>query len=443
MLVRPEASLAARVFRAGSWTLMGNVLGQALRFGSNLVMTRLLFPEAFGLMAVVQSILLAANLLSDIGLKQSVVRSERGDDPSFLNTVWTLQAIKGVLIAVALAALSPLLASAYGQPALQAMLAAMGLTAVITGFESPRVALAARQLQLARVVQMELLAQCAGIVVMMGWAWMQPSVWALVAGNLASATITVALSHLWIRGPGLRWQWDRATVSEVARFGGWVLLSSGITYLAGEGRQLLVAALTDIRTVGLLVLSTTLALVVWNAIQQVAQRALFPAYSEVWRQRPQDLAHVVRRSRLIQLAAGCTVSLLLVMWGDALVGALYDSRYAAAGAYLQIQAAGTLFGFLSGSYAGVLWALGRPGLSSGLLGLQVLVFFALMGFGHALGGTLGMVAAGSATGILIHLPNFIVFRRLGLADFRLDFPVLLLGTFAGVQVYLHGAWRQL
>ena len=61
-------SLMARVIRAGSVTLMGNVGSQVLRFASNLLLTRLLFPGVFGLMAIAQSILTVANLLSDVGL---------------------------------------------------------------------------------------------------------------------------------------------------------------------------------------------------------------------------------------------------------------------------------------------------------------------------------------------------------------------------------------
>jgi len=81
------AGLAARVIRGGGWTIAGNFGGQALRFVSNIWLTHLLFPAAFGVMAIAQSIIAAAKMLSDVGLQQSVIRSNRRDDPRFLDTV--------------------------------------------------------------------------------------------------------------------------------------------------------------------------------------------------------------------------------------------------------------------------------------------------------------------------------------------------------------------
>ena len=38
------SGLKQRVFRAGGWTAAGYGVGQLLRFGSNIILTRLLFP---------------------------------------------------------------------------------------------------------------------------------------------------------------------------------------------------------------------------------------------------------------------------------------------------------------------------------------------------------------------------------------------------------------
>jgi len=82
-------TLTARILRSGSLTIVGNLASQALRFGSNLVLTRLLFPEAFGLMAIAQAILTAARLFSDVGLMQGAVRSARGHEQRYLDTIYS------------------------------------------------------------------------------------------------------------------------------------------------------------------------------------------------------------------------------------------------------------------------------------------------------------------------------------------------------------------
>ncbi len=59
-------SLRAAAIRATAWTLGGGSAGHVLRLASNLVLTRLLFPQAFGLMALVNVVLHGPEMLSDL-----------------------------------------------------------------------------------------------------------------------------------------------------------------------------------------------------------------------------------------------------------------------------------------------------------------------------------------------------------------------------------------
>src|SRR5688572_8201645 len=92
------APLRKRILRASGWTFIQNGAALLLRLFGNLLLTRLLTPEAFGLMAVVQAFVVALAHLSDVGISQSIVVHRRGDDPAFLNTVWTVQILRGILI---------------------------------------------------------------------------------------------------------------------------------------------------------------------------------------------------------------------------------------------------------------------------------------------------------------------------------------------------------
>ena len=92
------ASLRQRILRAGTWTFVGYGVSQAIRLGGNLVMTRLLVPEMFGVMAIASIVLAMLMMLSDIGLTHNIVQSRRGEDPVFLNTAWAVQIIRGGLL---------------------------------------------------------------------------------------------------------------------------------------------------------------------------------------------------------------------------------------------------------------------------------------------------------------------------------------------------------
>jgi O-antigen/teichoic acid export membrane protein len=72
--------------RGSLFTVIGHVAGEGLRLLSNLLLTRLLFPEAFGLMAIATAVLQGARMLSDVGIRGSIVQHERGAEPAFTNT---------------------------------------------------------------------------------------------------------------------------------------------------------------------------------------------------------------------------------------------------------------------------------------------------------------------------------------------------------------------
>ncbi len=440
MRIAAGNSLLARVLRAGSVAMMGNIGSQLLRFGSNLVLTRLLFPSAFGLMAIAQSILTAVNLLSDVGLQQAVVRSKRGHEKSFLDTIWTLQIVKGLLMLVVMVAAGPVAAHGYDQPGLVQIMPGLGLAALISGFSSTKVALVNRKIEVGRLTAIEIGSQAIGIVVMLVWAWLVPTTWALVGGNVANALARTLASHWLLKGPGNSFAWDRSVVHEVWKFGGWVMMSSAVTFLVGEGRNLLNAALVDASLIGMMVLSSTLVFVIWNAIQQISGRVLFPAYAEVWRERPQNLPAVVDRSRRWQLLGGCGVSMVFALFGDRIVHLFYDSRYSEAGAFIQMQAVGTMFSFLNASYTGVLWAIGRPGLNTIILSIQAVITGTLIVVGHAIGGALGMVALSSCTGFFMYPVNSYLYSRFGLFRPKTDALPIAVGLALAAWVWMHGSW---
>ena len=81
---RADESAAAR--RASVYEVGAQFGRQGLSLVSNVVLTRLLFPEAFGLMQVVSIVLFGLTMLSDVGIVQAVIQNPRGDEKRFLDT---------------------------------------------------------------------------------------------------------------------------------------------------------------------------------------------------------------------------------------------------------------------------------------------------------------------------------------------------------------------
>lgn len=382
------SSLRRRILRAGSWTLVSHLFSQALRFGANLLLARLLVPEAFGLMAVVHILMLGLALFSDIGITQNIVQSPRGAEPAFLNTAWVAQILRGVLIwacslllalglhFAGIAGLAPA-GSVYADPLLPWVVAAFSFTAVLQGLESTRSCLARRNLELAAIARMEIFSQVVATAVMLAWAWVAPSIWVLVGGGLASAVARVGWSHLALAGPANRWQWNRDDFRDILGFGKWVFLSSIFGFLVINGDRLLLGGLVDAEMLGLYAIAFLIVNTVQVLLSQLMASVAFPALSQVAREAPQRLGEVYYKLRLPMDAAWLLVAGGLYSLGPTLIGLLYDPRYADAGHMLSVLA----LGGVAARYQLIdqcCLALGNPRLLSLANGLRLAALYVLL-----------------------------------------------------------------
>ena len=90
-----RAGLRRSVLRGSMITIGGRLIGTVIRFGSNLVLTHLLVPEYFGVMAIVNVTLVGLHMFSDLGVGTAIIQSEHGDQPCFLRTAFSLQVSAG------------------------------------------------------------------------------------------------------------------------------------------------------------------------------------------------------------------------------------------------------------------------------------------------------------------------------------------------------------
>ena len=420
-----KLTLRQRVLQSGSWTLVGYGANQALRLGGNLILTRLLFPEAFGLMAIVQIVIYGISMIADVGLGSSIVQHGRGNEPAFLNTAWTVQVVQGFIIWGVLCVVAWPMAKFYGEALLAIMIPVVGLTSIIANFNSTKLLTAQRNLEAARVTQIEVGIYASGLLLTIYLAWLQQSVWALVWGGLIAASLKMIASHLLLHGIKNRFVWDRDIVSHLIKFGSWIMLSSGLTFLSVQGYSLVIGAVLDMNQLAFFTLASTMNLVLWQAMQQLAGKVFFPAYAEVHRTNPGNLMTVLYKVRLTLILPSWSLAVIFVFFGSWLMGVLYDARYHESGPMLELLAAGTLVSCVWGSYTGVLLAMGKVATMTALTAIQIIFQIGGMAIGYHYGGAMGLVVSVAAANWAMYPVHAFVMSRNGLWQPRLDLICLV------------------
>lgn len=330
--------LGARVLRSSLLTVGGFGFSQMVRLASNLILTRLLFPEAFGLMALVMVFLMGLHQFSDVGVVPAVMQSKRGDDPEFLNTGWTMQVLRGFGLWAVACALAWPMAQFYDQPELAAMLPVAALTLAIDGFRPTSMITANRHLMLGRVTVLDMATQLSGVVVAILLAWWWQSVWALVVSALVGSVMQVILNTVFLPGPRNRFHWEREAVSELMLFGKWVFLATIAGFFYNQADKILMGKHLALEVFGVYNIGFFWASFPMMLGYMVTQKILIPIYREAPPKESAANFAKLRKMRVVVTAMLMGFVGVFALLGDWLVSLLYDDRYIAAGAVAVVLA---------------------------------------------------------------------------------------------------------
>jgi O-antigen/teichoic acid export membrane protein len=419
-------TLRARAMRGSALTITSFAAGNVFRLASNLILTRILFPEAFGLMALVSVFITSLHMFSDIGLKTSVIRSERGDDPRFLNTAWTVQVIRGCILWLGAVAIAGPVANFYDQPQLQSLIAFVGIQAFFLGFLSINFATVNRKLLLGRLTLLELGTQLLGIGVMIGAALVLQSVWALAIGGVTGTAAKVVLSHFVLPGRRARFQIDHDALWEVIHFGKWIFLSTIAAFLLQHSDRAILGKFIPLADLALYNIAFTLATMPTILQTALVGRVLFPLYvNKPPRESDENRAKVLQ-ARLAMTGVTFALTVPFLFYGRELIELMYDPRYYGAGPIVAAIAFVWLFRAIVAGYDSVLLAAGDSRSFAVLLIGSAGLRTSLILLGAATYGVPGVLLAALLSELIIY--PFLVWtvRRYRVWDWRQDLCFALL-----------------
>jgi O-antigen/teichoic acid export membrane protein len=382
-------SLFHRVLRSSAITAGAFVIAQALRFGSNLILTRLLFPEAFGLMALVTVVLVGLAMFSDMGIGPAISQHKDGDNPDFLDTAWTINVVRGGLLWGVTCVLALPAAHLYQAPALSGLLPLAGVTLLIAGFNPTRIDTANRHLLLGRVTILDLIAQTVGVAAIILLAWLMRSVWALAIGSLLGAMAKLLLTWMLMPGRVNRFVWNPAAGRDLIHFGKWIFLSTACGFLLAQGDKAILGATLTMSDLGIYNIGYFLGSFPVLLGGAVSARVLIPLYRDA---HPAQAASDAARLRWLRLGlSGAMLALLAAMalLGVPLVELLYDNRYQSAGAILVAVACVQMPQVVGMTYDHAALAAGQSRPFFLLMALRALVQTLAFLLGATLAGLLG------------------------------------------------------
>jgi lipopolysaccharide exporter len=321
--------------RGSLLTTVISFAGMALiRLVSSVILTRILNPEVYGVIATLMSIAIAIEMLSDIGVLGLAIRHEKGDDPVFINSMWTIRLIRGFVNGTLLFLLAPWIADLYNTPVLADALRIYSLSFVLHGMESLAFILAVRRQKVYIVNYTELLCNLATVPFVVLYSLHSRDYHGILYGMLLNRALVTTCSYFFFREDRASFQIDRQYSKDLFNFSKFVAPSSAIAFLIGQFDRIIFLRLFDLRLFGLYGLAGNISGSAVGLVEKISRSVLYPRCAEDVRS---DLstAHVrYYRNNLKIWLVILTIPAFGAGAADLIVQILYDPRYAFAGTIL-------------------------------------------------------------------------------------------------------------
>jgi O-antigen/teichoic acid export membrane protein len=308
----------------------------AIRLCGTIILTRILHPDAYGVITIIMSIVFVVEMLSDINTGLFIVRDKNAEEPRYLNTAWTLQLCRGCINGAILFAVAPWIASSiYHTPSLTLPLRVYSASFIIAGLQSMSFQLAIRHKQSRLYQYSELIAGVSGNIFSVVFCYFSRNYWGMLYGILLNRVLTSILSYAFYRDLRPKLQFDRIAARAILGLSRFTTPSSIITLVITQFDKVVFLRLFDLSLLGVYGIAAGIAGSIEGLISKISQMVLYPRCAHNFRTNPSTcgIRFYTENTKLF-----LSILLLPAIVGGAAhfaVGVLYPSRYAQAGAILQ------------------------------------------------------------------------------------------------------------
>ena len=373
---QPATSLRSSVAEGVRWGALNQAIQQATRLGVQVVLTRLLAPESFGLVALAFVVVNFGSLLTGLGFSQALIqRRELRRD--LIDAVFVGSGLLGAALAIAVAVAAPALSAMLGDPALTPVLRALSIVFLFQGIEGVPNTMLRRRLLFRSYVMSSTIAAVIGGAVGIGMGIAGAGVWALVGFALTESIVATSLAWVFAVRAGV---WRPHLTVDVRPLRGVLAYSGAVTgnrllfYGSRNVDNLIVGRVLGASALGVYGLAYRVMLFPIQRVTDVIGSVTLPTFAAMQDDRARTAAAYLRAVRYLA-AVVVPVTVGVAVTAHHLVPVVFGPQWAGAVEPLRILAlSGPAIALVR--LTGNLWeATGRAGLTlaMGAVALAVLI----------------------------------------------------------------------
>ena len=271
-------TLFSKSLRGGGILASASGIENILRFVRNIILARILAPEAFGLMATVIAAVAMLEAFSEVGLRQSIIQNRKGSEKEFLNIIWWLSVIRGSFIYCIAYFAAPFIAEFFSRPETTTILRTAFVVIPLNALMSPRVTVLEKKMQFLKWIVLIQGSAVAGVIIAIGSAFYFQNVWALIYGYVSEAIFKCLLSYMFCPfQPMLELKSDH--LKEILSFSRGMYGLPIMMLLFVQMDVIIIGRVLSMEMLGLYALARGLSEMPVNFFSKIAHPILLPSFS--------------------------------------------------------------------------------------------------------------------------------------------------------------------
>jgi lipopolysaccharide exporter len=353
-----STSWGAATRRGILWSTASFLGGRALTFMAVVILARLLSPSEFGVVAAVTIFVSLLDVVSDIGMKATVVYEQEHGITSRVQTAFTVNLTFAAILTVGGVLLAPLIAQFFGLAHHTDLFRLGSLNLLVSGLGNVHDALLLRELDFRRRIIPDLARGIVRGIVSIVLALSGLGAEALIVGMLAgSAAWTAVQWSLTPFRPTL--SFDAGIARSMAGYGSGAAVLATVASIAGTVQLAVIGRALGEQALGLYTVARRVPELVIETVAFNVSRVSFPALARKRASDEQGLAHsALMILRYQALYAGPAAAGLAIL-ASPLVVVLFSPKWQDAGGVVSAVAVLSGVGSIAFPLGDVLKAIGK------------------------------------------------------------------------------------
>lgn len=225
----------SKIIGATKWSAITEIAAKLILPISNMVLARILTPDAFGVVATISMIVSFAEIFTDAGFQKYLIQHEFEDDTDreqSTNVAFWSNFILSIALWAIIAIFCEPLARVVGNPGLGHVITVACISIPLAAFSSIQMALYKRDFDFKTLFKVRIIGILIPIVVTIPLAFLFRSYWALVIGTIVTNIVNALVLTLYSKWkPRFFYSWSK--LKEMLTFSVWSMVEAISIWMTG------------------------------------------------------------------------------------------------------------------------------------------------------------------------------------------------------------------